>query len=726
MGTALEYFGAWVSGFGSECICGRYSLSTCYNCSTDTDLSLEHDILRATLKYKKKDVVLAAQFLFIAAVSLISMAAVILAKLYHLIVAPSVINLSIILPRYRNGLMPEHDERFVFLSLGVVVPVVLLIICVVVFRGSLQDLKGNSESRAAVTPIAIAVLFIFLFAGFEFSGWLRNGIYDSKSCEQTILILIACFVSALFWYFLMACCHWTHKAIIKTKLYVVWAIFFAAMLLQVFSWRIVGSNSITNIGAWHGHVDAVIYALSQVIGGKTILADLPSQYGLFPEILAPLFKVFGLSILSFSIVCAVMQITSMTSVMYVLQRQVRDPAIKVVSSIAFVMITFETCLWAIGVEERYFQYWPIRFFWPALSVLAFYHYSQLPTLRRALLVSIAGTIGALWNIDSGIMIEMAFAAFLLSKLALLYGARRHEVRNYRLHLLSALSQHLAVGLLIVTLFFFYLALKSSLPIHLAWLYEYQRIFYDLGFMMLPMPLFPHAWMVVLGVYLIGIIVAFSGLAQWPCSKSMDNILFLCLLGFGLFIYYQGRSHVLNLITVAWPALIVASILADRVVRAVKAQILCRVNLVLPAAALAILMFCALPFILAIPRFYGDALSVLRNRNVVKDRVVHDEINFIRSHSSRGQVCAILSLRQGIYYAETGLVSPLLGPGYVETVLQSDLDNMINQIKVGKPSCIFLGLGASAIDLGGREAKMFNRYKVYATSSQGTMQLLLLK
>lgn len=673
------------------------------------------------VKNKSKDFAIEVQALFIVAVTLTIVASIILAKLYHLVVNPPTIDLSIMPPEYRASVMPEYDERFVFVVLGLVVPVALLWICIVIFRETPVVFRATFHKKYATIPIVMTGLFIFPFVGFEFGNWLITGI--SSPHDEAILTLAASFLVALFWYFLIGRCVRLHTTIIKMKSFVFWPVFFTAMLLQILSWRIVGSDSITNIWAWNDHLDAAIYALSQVVGGKTILSDLPSQYGLYPEILAPVFSITGLSILSFSIVCAVMQIASMTSVMYVLQREVRDPIIKTVGAIAFVMITFETCLWLLGIEERYFQYWPIRFFWPALSVLAFYHYSRLPTLSRAALVSVIGAVGSLWNIDSGMMIEMAFPAFLLAKLALLHRVNRKGVSSYRSHLLNALGLHLAIGLLVATLFFIYLALKSPSPIHMAWLYEYQKVFYDLGFMMLPMPTYPHAWMMVLGVYLLGIIVAFSGLARQPCSKSADNILFLCLLGFGLFIYYQGRSHVLNLITVAWPALVVASILADRVVRAVRGRMLHRVNLVLPVAALAILVFCAIPFILAIPKLYGEALSAFHNRDTVKDPVVHDEINFIRAHSSRGQGCAILSLRQGLYYAETGLVSPLRGAGYVETVLQSDFDNFIKQIKNTKLDCVFLGLGPSAVYLGGKKMGALDGYKVDAISRLGTMQLL---
>ncbi len=56
---------------------------------------------------------------------------------------------------------------------------------------------------------------------------------------------------------------------------------------------------------------------------------MPSQYGLFPEFLGPVFRITGLSILNFTIVCALLQIASLTAIFHVVQKTVRDPMLKI-------------------------------------------------------------------------------------------------------------------------------------------------------------------------------------------------------------------------------------------------------------------------------------------------------------------------------------------------------------------------------------------------------------
>jgi hypothetical protein len=405
-------------------------------------------------------------------------------------------------------------------------------------------------------------------------------------------------------------------------------------------------------------------------------------------------------------------------------RAVRDVALKAVASIALVMLTFETALYFIGIQERHFQYWPARFFWPALSVLVFYRYSRSRTIRSSALFSLVAAIGTLWNADSGVMIVLAFAAFIVFNIV--SSLINSEVsQTCRRKLWCVLAIHVLVTVFVFGTFFLYLALKADKSLHLSWLYEYQVTFYKIGFTMLRMPTYPSAWMTVIGVYLLGLIVGFVGIARGWQSWHLDNILFISMLGVGLFVYYQGRSHILNLITVSWPAaVLVSAMLADRIIRAVRVGSAQRALFVLPATALGILAFCAAPFVWSVPKLFDDSIALFKNRHHAVSDIVQDEIGFIRSHSKPGEACAILSIRQGIYYAEAKLVSSLSGPGYIETVLQRDLDAKLRQLKIQRPKCVFRGIGDSALDLGADGPYVLAGYKVIATNKSGTMQYLM--
>ena len=150
-----------------------------------------------------------------------------------------------------------------------------------------------------------------------------------------------------------------------------WVVFLLLILLQIGSWRLFSEASMTRGAAWFDSFDAVIYSVSQVVAGKTLLVDLPSQYGFFALFMQPVFKVVGLSIFTFTALCAILQICALCSVYAVVQRIVRDKSLLAVYTLSLITVTFGTVVWFIGLDDPGFQYWPIRFFWPAFSVFVF-------------------------------------------------------------------------------------------------------------------------------------------------------------------------------------------------------------------------------------------------------------------------------------------------------------------------------------------------------------------
>ena len=166
------------------------------------------------------------------------------------------------------------------------------------------------------------------------------------------------------------------------------------------------------------------------------------------------------------------------------------------------------------------------------------------------------------------------------------------------------------------------------------------------------------------------------------------------------------------------------ILSDRVVRAVKASLLSKAHLAYPIAGLSVLLISSAVLVIGVPRMLTDSVEAFTSRNRFEDALVSSELGFIRQHSTVGEACAILSLRQGSYYAATGLASPIIGPGYVEMLLQSDLDSFLDQLKNRPMNCVFVGLGKdSALKLGIDVMEILPGYVVSARNSTGSMLLL---
>ena len=321
----------------------------------------------------------------------------VLAILHQAFAKPPLIDPSILMPQHRIKLRPEPTERFVFVTLAFVVPISAYWAMV-----ALPVLQRGRPSRfwqatSWLLPVALAVLFFAPFIGSDFSQVLL----PSKDFSQALLsgkptppehplrfLAASLAVSAIWcgWLSLKRSAVRPAGTLVST---IAWTVFVFAMLLQMFAWRVRGENSISMGGNWWGHVDAVVYTVSQVVAGRTLLVDMPSQYGLFAEMIGPLFRIVGLSVLKFTTLCALLQVASLSAVFYVVQRFVREPVLKIAIAGALVMVTFETSLWLIGVDEFQFQYWPIRFFGPQFRfwrstrtpIAVSYTHLTLPTKR---------------------------------------------------------------------------------------------------------------------------------------------------------------------------------------------------------------------------------------------------------------------------------------------------------------------------------------------------------
>jgi hypothetical protein len=422
----------------------------------------------------------------------------------------------------------------------------------------------------------------------------------------------------------------------------------------------------------------------------------------------------------------------LASIFIVLTKLVRTSSLRILSGIALLVVTFETVMFFSGHDDRYFQYWPLRFFWPAMSVLVFYLASQKKNLISSALMSLVGAIGILWNLDTGLFIVLAYGIFLSVKLIVYLLHRRRSIQRDKcpenvVFYGKAIVMHVCITIFVIVAFFSMLSLKSGMPLKFSWLFDYQKVFYSLGFMMLPMPRRIDPWMSVLGVYLLGLLASLHSWLINPSRKKADVVFYLSVLGMGLFFYYQGRSHVLNLVSVCWPSVIIAAILADTHLRAIRAGILPATQIFLPAAAVSFFFICFYSFASHGELMVAGVKRQFLTRGVPEDPVVMSELGFIKKYGAGKKECLILSKRQGIYYAESGLASPLKGPGFSEMLLNADQDRLIAQIlHVGVP-CIFIGVDKysnTGIKLDVQQ--MRENYFVVAVNSQNSMLYLELK
>lgn len=302
------------------------------------------------------------------------------------------------------------------------------------------------------------------------------------------------------------------------------------------------------------HFSAVFFPMVQTYLGGTLLVDCVNQYGLYPELLRPLFQLIGLSVSTFTFVFAVLNAVGFAAVWLFFRRSVRSPVLALIGFFAF---AFNGWFYFLSLSrDFYFQYYPVRFLFPALTTLAAWAYLERPGRARYLVAMLLACVGPLWNADSGAPTFAAWLALLLFTALSRSnpGARWRAVAGHLLAAAGCLA--LVLGAFAATTF-----LRSgSLP-DFGEHVRYQALFYQAGFAMLPMP-WPAPWMVVVLVYLAGLAFAARSLAERSSCARAPMALFLSVLGVGLLAYYQGRSHPAVLLLAWWPCFLLLTLLLD--------------------------------------------------------------------------------------------------------------------------------------------------------------------
>jgi hypothetical protein len=498
-------------------------------------------------------------------------------------------------------------------------------------------------------------------------------------------------------------------------------LFLSLFVMITLSFRLLTINTTPLGGATD--LDVPIYPISQVLVGKFLFVDFPEQYGGYAAILSPIFHLFGVhSLFGVTLTFSVLLLLALCALVYILYQEIRVTSVFLLCGLTLIFFNTNAFGWALrGYLDPYYQYNPIRFFWPCIAVLIFYFYAKKPVLGLSVAYSILSGIALIWNVDSGVPVAGAFLVFLL--LQLLY---RQENRSV---LLLKIVLHIGVIGVCLLGFFGLTFLISGGPLHYEWLFKYQRIFYVMGLDMMPLPLRLHPWMLVVALYLFGIIFPQFYWRKGRLQAQFANLIFyLSVLGLGLFMYYTGRSYISNLLSVLWPALLIAALLVDHVLGLVERRGMHKSVLILTLPFWMFVLMASLNQVSLLPRLVAGTEYFLRHIHQAEHPVIVNELAFIQHYKGTNSACVILSQRQGIYSLEAGLANPISGPGVREIMLEKDRDHLLNRLLKDPVNCLFYGVGTSAIpaELGINLNDLLVRYMIKAQNSAGTLFFLVPK
>ena len=236
-------------------------------------------------------------------------------------------------------------------------------------------------------------------------------------------------------------------------------------------------------GAWNTHFQAIAYPLSQLFAGKPLLTAAPPLYGYYAEFLLPLFKLTGLSVFKFCLVQAALQI---------LRRQAcsqwRCALSGIESQVSSAWLHCSTLFggtWGVGrlPFDPYFQYGRHASFSGPLD-------SNLPLGGEAGEPRWMGDDWCLWRacacLESGKRDRGNRATFITLCAEIIAQYSRPAFFKNKNRAVSLLIAGCAA---FTTAAVFWLAMHIQadwkIPVHQTG--KIQRLFYEQGFMMMPMP-----------------------------------------------------------------------------------------------------------------------------------------------------------------------------------------------------------------------------------------------
>ena len=452
-----------------------------------------------------------------------------------------------------------------------------------------------------------------------------------------------------------------------------WSIaLYALLLLALFSYRIKSITLVENSWlAWSGiNFEIILYSLAQVVNGKTLIIDLPAQYGLYAELLNPLFSLVGLTVFTFTTVMTLLTMLSISIFIWIVCiRCIKTNVLKWLG--IPLLIASVSSIWVMLPQspDFYLAYQPIRILFPSLYIASIYFFlKNREKYLTTVLLSLIMAIGLIWNLDTGIpMVGSFFCLQAIDIISNKESSRRKVIYTT----LGALT----IIFVTISFFYIYLLVKSGGQ-QIVWhdLVKYQEIHYIAGFNMLPMPrTLAHPWVLVIGIYSFGVIGGIVQKLEGKSSHFWDFIFTISICGIGLFAYYQGRSHFYNLCNALWPAIVILLLLADHAFRLVRTKLISKKYLIpalLPVIFIAIYSINILLFNIAPVNIDNTFTNIELSKKNYKTGLV-ENIKFIKKNSSNKKCTVIYSQHQSIYYAESSTSSCINGPGFYETHLIAD-------------------------------------------------------
>lgn len=584
----------------------------------------------------------------------------------------------------RPLLRPEGAERLLYISgllYFLVVPAAMAWFLPKRFPKSLERIKVTCENRP-LRCVAVFSVFLFVWAlAASMRTVLKYKLYGP-------LLISALFFFVVRRYFPLA------ERLAKEASGKARFLLIAVSFLSVIAFSyILGLNDLVLLAkpAVSDTFRVLLGTINQVSHGRTILVDLPSQYGTLYPYLAVLFSgIFGNSIPTVS---AFFVLLTFLSFFFLMLAVYRKTGVSLFSLLLFagVIGLSHPFVYAsiLGIDPYvmapYYAYLPIRVLFGAFMLYYSKVYLDAPSVWAYLSGTLIAAVSILWNTDTGLVIAVSWQALLLYQTA---NARLHWTQAFLRTLKHAMVMAAAV-VIVAALYAAYAKYRSGSFPDWALAARYQAIFYKAGFMMLRMkPL--DIWHIPLAIYAVSLFGSVLRLLRGRAA-AMDNWYFyIAVYGLGIFSYYQGRSHLFCLTAVAYPAALIAAFYAFDLVKSEGDNFqLKKFRL----AALSVPLLLSFVFGLKTLAMSKDPFGAIGSAGL--SRELDEQIHFVRSVKDSGGV-AIWGDSAEYVYSLADATSPLPLASMAEVILVEDIERTQSWLDSGITKYVLVGKGYEPI------------------------------
>jgi len=295
------------------------------------------------------------------------------------------------------------------------------------------------------------------------------------------------------------------------------------------------------------NLQLVIHPIIQTDLGKTTFIDMNSQYGGYALILEPIFKIIGISLFKISFVFALIFCVALLSIYLILYKLCKD---KLLALFGFLGTTYLTMyaffMWPF---EKYYQVYPIRLFFPIMSVLLILYCSRFKQRTFLILAALLNMLSIYWNPETGTTMTIAILCFICIKWG--WNDWRSVVR-IAFTFIGELGALVAVFKIVIDL-----TNPGSLSFHMM----FRSMFlYLSGTEINSLKI----WSLVLFVYGLSLILAIAEKRKIQTleNSSLDILLYLGLLGMGLLVYHLNNMNEASLGCVIWPCGILLTLILN--------------------------------------------------------------------------------------------------------------------------------------------------------------------